>query len=402
MKRERKYIMLSKRIQSLQPSPTLALTALAGRLKAEGYDVINLSAGEPDWSTYKNVAHAGIQAIKNDFTKYTPASGIPELRKVIAESTQKHLNIEYTPEQVTVSTGSKFVLFAALQSVIDEGDKVIVPSPYWVSYPEMIRLAGGEPTIASTTAENHFKLTADQLKQALTPQTKVLLLNSPSNPTGQSYSQEELKALALVLQDFPNVLIFSDDIYNQLFFEGLDYAPHILEVAPQLQDRTLILNGLSKTYGMTGWRIGWGVGPKVLIKAMSSFQSQSVSCPTSFCQKAAIEAITNTSSQVKETVLELKERRDFAHKLFNDLPKLNCDLPSGGLYLWINIEQLLNTRNGFKSSRDFSQKLLESEKVALVPGIEFGQEGYVRIIYAIDQDKMLEASNRIKTLALML
>ena len=387
-------MILSKRVKALKPSPTLALTALAQKLKSEGHDVINLSAGQPDWSTFQNVVDTGINAIKEGFTKYTPSGGISELRSAIASNCQKHLNINYTEENVTVSTGSKFTLFSALQSIIDEGDEVIVPAPYWVSYPEMIRLAGGKPVIVQTQAENGFKITADELKTALTDRTKVLLLNSPSNPTGESYSRDELTAIASVMAEHKNTLIFSDDIYSQLFFEA-DYAPHILDVAPDLKERVLILNGVSKTYAMTGWRIGWAVGAKELIKAMTSFQSQSVSCATSFCQKAAVEALTNTSSQVKQTVLDLKSRRDLAYKLFSDIPGLSLNLPSGGLYLWMNISSFLGSKGKFTDSREFCKKLLEEQKVAIVPGIEFGTEGYIRIIHAIDKEAMLKAHKRI-------
>ena len=387
--------MLSEKIKALKPSPTLALTALAQKLKSQGHDVINLSAGQPDWNTFQNVADAGIRAIQEGFTRYTPSGGIPKLHDVIAQNCQQHLNIAYTQENVTVSTGSKFVLFSALQSVLNQGDEVIVPTPYWVSYPEMVYLAGGQVVMAETRAEDHFKLTADILKKSLTNKTKILLLNSPSNPTGESYSKEELTAIASVIQDYKNVLIFSDDIYNQLFFGPSKHAPHILEVAPDLRDQVLILNGVSKTYAMTGWRIGWAIGPKILIKAMTSFQSQSVSCPVSFCQKAAIEALANTSSQIRTTVLELKARRDFAYNLFKNIPGLSLNLPSGGLYLWINLSVFLNQKSRFVDSRDLCKKLLESQKVAIVPGIEFGKEGYVRIIYAVDKKEIQEAHKRI-------
>ena len=386
--------MLSKKILSLKPSPTLALTALAQKLKSEGHDVINLSAGQPDWPTFSNIVEKGVQAIRDGFTKYTPAAGIPELRDTIAQNTQKHLNIDYKLENVTASTGSKFVLFSALQSVLDPGDQVMIPTPYWVSYPEMVSLAGGQPVIVQTRAENQFKLHADDLKKALNEKTKILLLNSPSNPTGESYSKEELLALASVIRKQEQMVVFSDDIYNQLFFEGSGYAPHILEVAPDLKDRVLLLNGVSKTYGMTGWRLGWGVGPAPLIKAMTSFQSQSVSCAVSFCQKATIEALTNTSSHLKETRFRLKTRRDFAYQLFQSVPGMQLNSPSGGLYLWINISSFLHPKR-FTDSRDFCKKLLEVEKVAIVPGIEFGQEGYVRIIFALEQDTLSHAHKRI-------
>lgn len=385
--------MLSKKIQSLKPSPTLLLTALAQKLKSQGHDVINLSAGQPDWQTFPNVVEKGIHAIQEGFTRYTPAAGISQLRDTIAQNYKRQLQIDYQLENVTVSTGSKFVLFSALQSVLDSGDEVIVPVPYWVSYPEMIRLADGHPVMVGTQAKNHFKLTADDLEQALTPKTKVLLLNSPSNPTGESYSREELTALATVLKKHKQVLVFSDDIYNQLFFGDSDYAPHILKAAPDLQDRTLILNGVSKTYAMTGWRLGWGIGPTKLIKAMTSFQSQSVSCAVSFCQKAAVEALTNTASHLKATLAELKDRRDFAYQIFNETAGISLHKPSGGLYLWLDISAYLQ-QGQFEGSRDFCQKLLEKEKVAIVPGKEFGQEGYVRIIFALQKKHIIQAHKR--------
>ncbi|MCB0384963.1 MAG: pyridoxal phosphate-dependent aminotransferase, partial [Bdellovibrionales bacterium] len=270
--------MLADRVASLKPSPTLALAAKAKELKKQGHDVYSLTVGEPDWDTFEQIKAAGIEAIKSGQTKYAPANGLPELREAICEQTILDLGHHYDADQVTVSAGAKFVLYSALQSLINPGDEVIIPSPYWVSYPTMVELAGGLPVIAACGPETGFKLTANALERTITPKTKMIILNSPSNPTGSVYSMEEWKQIGDVLKKHKQVIVLSDDIYNRLVFDSSDVAPHILQATPDLADRTVVINGVSKTYSMTGWRLGWAVGPKDVIKAMTNLQSQSVSC----------------------------------------------------------------------------------------------------------------------------
>lgn len=390
-------MILSKRVQSLKPSPTLALAAKAKELQAEGHDVISLSVGEPDWDSFSVAKAAGVKAIEDGFSKYTPASGIPELRKAIAQRVSAETGTNFAADEVTVSTGGKFVIFSALQALLDPGDEVIIPAPYWVSYPTMVELAEGVPQIALCEETSEFKLTPELLLKSITPKTKLLILNSPSNPTGMMYSKKELEALAQVLKDHPQVLILSDDIYNRLVFEGT-VSPHILQVAPELKDRTVIVNGVAKSYSMTGWRVGWALGPATLIKAMTNYQSQSVSCAASISQRASLSAILEGEKELGEAVKELKVRRDFITEEFNKIPGMSVVAPDGAFYIWPNIKSFIGkTLNGVKieNSSDFSKALLEKEKVAVVPGVEFGLEGYIRVSYALSKDRMSEAITRI-------
>lgn len=391
--------MLSLRTKNLKPSPTLALAAKAKELKIQGHNVISLTVGEPDWDTFPSVKKAAIMAIENGDTKYTPANGIPELRKAIAEQVSKDLNLVYSPEEVTVSAGGKFVIFSALQAVIDPGDEVIIPSPYWVSYPTQVELAEGKPVIVETLKENNFTMTAEELEGAITKNTKMLIFNSPSNPTGNMYSEKALASLAKVLKKHPRILIMSDDIYNRLVFNDSGLAPHLLQQAPELKERVIIINGVSKTYSMTGWRLGWALGPKKVISAMTNYQSQSVSCAAAFTQKASIQAIQGSEQDLKDSLVKLKKRRDFVIEHFNLLPNIYVDVPDGAFYIWVDINYYLGKKwkdIKVKNSSDFSTLLLESQMVATVPGIEFGQDGYLRISYALSETKVLEAIKRIQ------
>ncbi len=390
--------MISARAKSLKPSPTLALAAKAKELAAQGHDVISLSVGEPDWDTLEVAKRAGVKAIQEGFSKYTPSNGIVELRKAIARQTNGDIGTNYGPEEVTVTTGGKFVIFAALQCAIDPGDEVIVPAPYWVSYPVMVDLAGGTPVIAVCDESAHFKLTPEILKKVLTPKTKMLILNSPSNPTGLAYTREELAGLAGVLKDHPQVLILSDDIYNRLVFSG-ELAPHILQVAPELGPRTLVMNGASKTYSMTGWRVGWALGPQAWIKAMTNYQSQSVSQAASMAQMATLAAIESGRPELEKAMVELRARKDRAVELLRAVKGLKISNPDGAFYLWPDIRGVLGrTYNGKKlvTSSDFSSALLESQNVAVVPGIEFGLDGFVRLSFALKEARMVEAIQRIQ------
>ena len=392
-------ITLARRAQLLKPSPILMLAARAGELRAAGHNVISLTIGEPDWDTYDNIKEVAIGAIRVGMTKYTPPNGIPELRKAVAEQVSNDLGIAFDPSQVTVSSGAKFVLFAALQALVNPGDEVILAAPFWASYSTMVELADGTPRIVVCDEKVSFKLTPELLRSAITAKTKLLLLNSPSNPTGKVYSREELKELAAVLRDYPQVAIISDDIYNRLSFEE-KLAPHLLHVAPDLRDRVVILNGASKSYAMTGWRLGWALGPKEVINAMSSYQSQSVSCATAVSQHAAVEAIKNSDPYVAATVAKLKDRRDY---LINELHKIDgvrVAIPEGAFYLWVNVSAYMGrSLKGTKlaTSSDLAEALLNEHMVAVVPGAEFGLDGYFRLSYALEKDKGREAVDRMKT-----
>ena len=391
--------MLSKRAKNLKPSPTLALAAKAKDLKAQGQNVISLTVGEPDWDTFAIVKKAGIVAIENGETKYTPANGLPELRKAIAEQVSRDLSLSYTPEEVTVSAGGKFVIFSALQALIDPGDEVIIPAPYWVSYPAQVELAEGCPVIVPTQKENRFTLTAKELEAAITDKTKMLILNSPSNPTGNMYSESSLAELAEVLKKHSQILVMSDDIYNRLVFNERGLAPHLLEAAPELKNRVIIINGVSKTYSMTGWRLGWALGSREVIGAMTNYQSQSVSCAAAFTQKASLQALVEAGGDLKESLVKLKKRRDFVIEALKSLPNVSVEVPDGAFYVWPDISFYLGKKWGdrkINTSNEFAALLLEKEMVATVPGLEFGQEGYLRLSYALSEAKVHEAIKRLQ------
>lgn len=390
--------MLSLRAKNLKPSPTLALMAKAKELMAQGRDVISLAVGEPDWDTASFIKESGIKAIQENFTKYTPVAGIPALKQAIVEQTKAQIGYEYQPQQVCVCSGAKFVIFGALQMLCNPGDEVIVPAPYWVSYPVMAELAGALPKVVVGDKSSSFKLTSTLLEKAITPQTKILLLNSPSNPTGEIYTAEELKSLAEVLKKHPQIWILSDDIYNQLVTGSSSVAPHILAVAPELASRTLIINGVSKSYSMTGWRIGWGLGPKMLIDALTDYQSQAMGSVCSISQKAALTALQKGDQEVKDKVRELASRKQFAVDLLNKIPGIKSNHPYGAFYLWIHIESLFgHSYKGERitSSSQFCDHLLNSFNVALMPGNEFGLEGFIRMSYALNAEKMKEAILRL-------
>lgn len=390
--------MLSKRLSRLKPSPTLALAAKAKELKAQGKDVISLSVGEPDWDTFDFIKEEAIKAIQEGQTKYTPSAGIPELRKAIAKQVNGDFNMNYEPTEVTVSIGGKFVIFSALQSLIDPGDEVIIPAPYWVSYPSMVELCDGVPVTVSCGKESGYKLTLELLKNAISEKTKLLILNTPSNPTGFMYSQEELAALADTLKEHPQVVVMSDDIYNRLVFSDQGLAPHILTSHPEFKERMVIVNGLAKSYSMTGWRVGWALGPAEVISAMSRLQSQSVSCASPFSQRAAIVAIEKGDEAIRQSIEVLKDRCDFVCAGLEKIEGVEIVRPDGAFYVWPDISSFLGgTFNGQKieTSKDFAAMLLEDQLVAAVPGIEFGLDGYLRLSYALSKDRMGEAVGRL-------
>ncbi len=392
--------MLSKRMSELKPSPTLALAAKAKKLMSEGHDVISLTVGEPDWTTYEKAKEAGKKAIDENKTTYTPASGIGELKEQVAGLIGPQIGRDVKPSEVTVGSGAKFIIYAALAAILDPEDEVIVPSPYWVSYPTMVELAGGKPKIVTCGGETDFKLTPALLEKAITPKTKALLLNSPSNPTGAEYSKAELTDIAEVLKDHPNIVIISDDIYNQLSFCEEALSPHILNVEPTFFDRTICINGMSKAYAMTGWRIGWAVGPEEVIKAMASFQSQTTGAPCSISQWASVTAIKDCHNRVEDALTALKERKaDFVGQL-ESVPGMKPFDPQGAFYLWVNVEEWLGKSYGsekLSDSRQIAAFLLEKEMLAVVPGIEFGLEGYLRLSFAASPKDLKRATERFKS-----
>ncbi len=390
--------ILSSRAKSLVPSATLQLVAKAAELTKEGKDVISLSVGEPDWKTYDKISQAGIKAIESGFTKYTPVSGTLDLREAIVKTTEKELGLKWSAKQVVVGTGAKFILFSALQMLLDTDDEVLIQSPYWVSYPPMVQLAGGKPVIVECNSEHKFKLTKASLQAATTKKTKLLILNSPSNPTGLVYTEKELEQIAQYARENPQVYIISDDIYNRLVFTGEALAPHILKIAPDLKSRTLCINGVSKTFSMTGWRIGWAIGEENLIRAMSDYISQSTSSACSISQKASVVALEQCEQDVVHAMKLLKERRDYAVARIRSTPNLDVILPEGAFYLWVNIEKSFGKRykgHVISNSKDFCHYFLEDYHVTAVPGIEFGTEGYLRVSYTVEMSRLEKAFDRL-------
>ncbi len=394
-------IQLSKRAQNLKTSPTLFLVAKAKELAAQGHDVISLTVGEPDWETFPNVAEAGIEAINKGYTKYTAASGTIELRKAITEKIKEELSLTYTPKEVTVASGAKYVIFAALQMICSPGDEVILGAPYWVSYPTMIELADGVPVIIETGEKENFKITAAQLEKAITPKTRGFLFCSPSNPTGLQYSAEELKALADVLKKHPQVVVISDDIYNRLVFDGSKVAPHLLQVAPELKDRTIMINGGSKAYSMTGWRIGWAAGPEKIITAMADYQSQSTGSPSSIAQHAALAGIKKSEADIAAVVKKLIARSEAGLKELAKIPQFKVAKPDGAFYFWVDLKACLGKSyqgQVIKTSKDFCDILLDKFYVATVPGSECGTDGYMRLSFAVSEETMARGIQRMKEL----
>lgn len=391
------HIILSKRAQQINASPTLALIAYAEKLKTQGVDVISLAVGEPDWDTFSSIKTAGIKAIKQGLTKYTPVSGTEDLKQAICAFSQKITGLSYQSQSVSVSTGAKFILFAALQAVLDPGDEVLVPSPYWVSYPEMIQLAGGVVKYIPTEEKNKFKLQKDNLEKAITKKTKVLIINSPSNPTGAIYSASDFKNLIGLLRKHPSLLIISDDIYQSLIF-SLEEPSHLLKVAPDLKDRLLLVNGVSKSFAMTGWRCGWGVGPEHLIKAMSNYQSHSVSCASSISQAASLAALNLCDQDIKESKIVLQQRANYLSKELLKLPEISFIKPEATFYTFLNIKNYMGkvfNKKIIKTSKDFCQALLEDQALVLVPGSTFGLENYLRLSFAIKEPVIKQAIQRL-------
>ena len=386
--------IISDSLKRIKPSPTIAVTQKARELRAAGKDVIGLGAGEPDFDTPENIKNAAIKAIKSGDTKYTAVDGTPVLKKAIVDKFKRENKIKYTIDQITVGTGGKQVLYNAFMATLNKGDEVIIPAPFWVSYPDMVLLAGGKPKIVKCTEEEGFKLTANKLKKVITKKTKWVILNSPSNPTGAGYSKKEIEDLAKVLIRNKKVHILSDDIYEHIAYDNFNF--YTIAQNSKLKDRTLTMNGVSKSYAMTGWRIGYAAGPKDIIKAIGKIQSQSTSNPSSISQAAAVEALNGNQGFIKKRSKAFKERRDFVVKSLNAIKGINCLTPNGAFYVFPSCRGLLNKKTKIKTDTEFVQKLLEQSNVAVVQGSAFGLDGYFRISYATSMKNLKKAMERIK------
>lgn len=390
---------ISDTLNRVKPSPTIAVTTKALELKAAGKDVIGLGAGEPDFDTIDYVKEAGIKAIQGGQTKYTAADGTPELKDAIIEKFKRDNGLEYNRENISVNCGGKHTIYNAFMATLNPGDEVIIPAPYWVSYPDMTLLAGGTPVIIEAGIENGFKITADQLEAAITDKTKWVMLNSPSNPTGAAYSASEMKLLTDVLMKHPHVWVFADDIYEHIVYDDFKFVTPAA-VEPGLKDRTLTMNGVAKAYAMTGWRIGFAGGPVELINAMRKIQSQSTSNPCSISQAATVVALTGDQGYLKDRAAAFQKRRDLVVSMINDIPGLECPTPEGAFYVYPSCAGLIGkvTPEGktLESDLDVSTYLLESVGVAVVHGEAFGLSPYFRISYATSEEVLTEACSRIK------
>ena len=387
--------LVSNNLKRIKPSPTIAVTQKAKEMKDAGKDVIGLGAGEPDFDTPENIKQAAIDAIKRGDTKYTAVDGTPALKKAIQSKFLRENNLSFELSEISVGTGGKQVLYNAFMATLNKGDEVIIPAPFWVSYPDMVLLAGGKPKIIKCSEEEGFKLTPNKLKKAITSKTKWIILNSPSNPTGACYSKKEIEALAEVLKKYKNVYILSDDIYEHITFDNFKFFT--IAQIKELKDRTLTMNGVSKSYSMTGWRIGYAAGPKEIIKAIAKIQSQSTTNPSSISQAAAVEALNGTQDFIKTRSNSFKERRDFVVKELNNIKDISCLNPNGAFYVFPNCKKLLGKKTKLKTDTAFVEKLLEETGVAVVQGSAFGLDGFFRISYATSMDNLKKALSRIRS-----
>jgi aspartate aminotransferase len=388
---------LAQRTQGIKPSITLAIAAKAGKLRAEGVDVANFSAGEPDFDTPERIKGAAIAALQKGMTKYTDVKGIEPLRSAVVQKYQREFGLSYRKEDVLVSCGAKHSLFNVLQAVIDPGDEVVIPGPYWVSYSDMALLAGGYAKVIPTAESTGFRINADQLAAALTARTRVFILNSPCNPTGATYDRDELLALGAVLKKH-DCLIITDEIYEKIIYDGLQFH-NLVALCPALRERTIIINGVSKTYAMTGWRIGYAIGPAEVIGAAAIIQSQSTSNPTSIAQAAALEAISGTQDDVVVMVREFHKRRDAIVESLNGINGMRCLKPQGAFYVFPNVGGLFGKKANSKALNapcDVADFLLEEAKVAVVPGEDFGSREHIRISYATSLDEIVKGCARIR------
>jgi aspartate aminotransferase len=387
-------IRLANRVQRIKPSPTLAITAHVAELRAAGKDIIGLGAGEPDFNTPEHIRAAAIEAINAGFTRYTAVDGTAELKRAIIAKFRRDNALEYLPEQILVSCGGKQSFFNLAQALLNSGDEVIIPAPYWVSYPDMVRLADGEPVIIRAGVETGFKITPEQLEAAITPRTRLFVINSPSNPTGVAYSKSELKALGVVLKRHPQLLIATDDMYEHILWSEEPFC-NILNPCPELYDRTIVLNGVSKAYAMTGWRIGYAGGPAELIKAMKKIQSQSTSNPTSISQVAAQAALDGDQSCIQPMLKAFRQRHDFVVEALNRIPGVVCLPADGAFYCFPYFQAIIDRFDGIADDVGLAEYLLDKAGVALVPGTAFGAPGYLRLSYATDMETLKAALERL-------
>jgi aspartate aminotransferase len=388
-------IKLSARVQRIKPSPTLAVTALANELKAQGKDIIGLGAGEPDFDTPDHIKEAAIQAIRDGFTKYTAVDGTAGLKQAIITKFIRDNRLDYLPEQVLVSCGGKQSFYNLAQALLDAGDEVLIPAPYWVSYPDMVLLADGKPVIMDTGFEQQFKITPEQLDAAINHNTRLLVLNSPSNPTGMAYTRQELEGLGAVLRHHPHVMIATDDMYEHILWSEEPFA-NILNACPDLYERTIVLNGVSKAYSMTGWRIGYAAGPEPLIKAMKKIQSQSTSNPTSIAQVAAQAALDGDQSCIAEMLKAFKTRHDYLVEELNQIDGIQCLPGHGTFYSFPDMSGLIERLDGIHDDIGLAEFLLDKAGVAMVPGSAFGSPGNMRLSFATSLDNLQEAVKRIR------
>lgn len=390
-------IKLSNRVQSIKPSATLAITAKAKALRAAGKAIIGLGAGEPDFDTPDNIKNAAIKAINDGFTKYTAVGGTPELKQAVCAKFKRDNSLDYTPEQVLVSSGGKQSFYNLCQALLNDGDEVIIPAPYWVSYPDMVILGGGKPVIVSAGITEGFKISPQQLKAAITDKTRLVVLNTPSNPTGVTYSRADLQAIGAVLKDYPEIIIASDDMYEHIVWSDEPFCT-IAEVCPELYAQTVTMNGVSKAYSMTGWRIGYAAGPAALIAAMTKIQSQSTSNPCSISQAATLEALNGDQACIQIMLKAFKERHDYVVAAINAIPGMQALPSQGAFYTFANMQTLIDQTDGVNDDVALADYILSQAEVALVPGSAFGAPGYMRISFATSMENLQEAIKRLQKL----
>ena len=389
--------VLSNRAKSLKPSPTLAINAKAKSMQAQGIRVISFGAGEPDFDTPENIKQAAKKALDEGFTKYTPVGGIDELKDAIIKKFQRDSSLSYKRAEILVSCGGKHSFYNLAQAIFDQGDEVIIPAPYWVSYPPMVSLAGGSPVIVNTTEKNEFKLTPEALKKAITPKTKALIINSPSNPTGSSYTKKELEKIAEIALS-KNIFVISDEIYEKIVYDGFQFTS-IATVSEEMKKRTIIVHGVAKTYSMTGWRIGYTAGSEEIIAAMNNIQSQSTSNPTSISQKASVEALIGPQGEVEKMVSAFAQRRNYIVDRLNKMPGVSCYKPVGAFYVFPNFSSYYGKAyqgKKIENSTHLADYFLDVAKVAVVPGVEFGADPFERLSFATSMENIKEGLNRVE------
>ena len=389
--------IISNNLKRIKPSPTIAVTQKAKELKASGKDIIGLGAGEPDFDTPDNIKEAAIKAIKDGDTKYTAVDGTPTLKNAIIKKFKRENNLDYKLDQITVGAGGKQVIYNAMMATLNNGDEVVIPAPYWVSYPDIVLLAGGTPVILECNEKQEFKIRPSDLEKSITKKTKWIILNSPSNPTGACYAEKDIKEIGKILEKHPHVFILSDDIYEHVTYENFKFFT--IAQIDSLKDRVLTMNGVSKAYSMTGWRIGYAAGPKDIIKAIAKIQSQSTTNPSSISQAAAVEALNGTQSFIQERSKSFQERRDFVVKELNAIDGINCLKPDGAFYVFPSCKKLIGKKDSkgreIKNDTDFVQSLLENNGIAVVQGSAFGLEGFFRISYATSMENLKKALEKI-------